>query len=145
MQNWSRAALIAAGLGLVSAPVLAQDEWATQVQKMMDTAAAKLAENGYRYGGFSHSGSLKDDATERVTLRLGSGNSQVVGLCDNDCSDIDLAVFDANGKKVDEDVADDDYPVVSVAPTGNAVYTVVVTMAACSNSPCRYALQQFIK
>ena len=54
-------------------------------------------------------------------------------------------VYDANGKKVAEDVEDDDYPVVSISPNGNAVYTLVVQMIKCSADPCRYAVQQFAK
>jgi hypothetical protein len=130
---------------LASVPVVAQDEWAGQVQKMMDNAAKKLADSGFSYGGYSHSGSLDDDASERLTLRLGTQSSQLVALCDGDCSDIDLVLYDDDGDKVDEDTQLDDYPVVSVSPSKNAVYTLVVRMAGCSSEPCRYAVQQFVK
>lgn len=138
-------AVIAGIVLLAATPALAQDEWAQQVQKQMDKAAETLAGSGFHYGGYSHEGQLNKGASERLTVRLGGGSSQFVGLCDNDCSDIDLLVYDANGKKVDEDVENDDYPVVSVSPNGNSVYTLVVQMATCTADPCRYAVQQFAK
>jgi hypothetical protein len=144
MNTVSKALLAVAVLG-VAAPALAQDEWAQQVEKQMDSVADKLSESGYHYGGYSHDGSLKQGGTERLTVRLGTGTTQFVGLCDNDCTDVDLGLYDANGKQIDEDVQDDDYPVVSVRPTGNAVYTLVVLMSKCSAEPCRYAVQQFVK
>ena len=143
MKSVSKTAF-AGALLLAATPALAQDEWAQQVQKQMDKAAETLAGSGFHYGGYSHEGQINKGSSERLTVRLG-GSSQFVGLCDNDCSDIDLVVYDANGKKVAEDVEDDDYPVVSISPNGNAVYTLVVQMIKCSADPCRYAVQQFAK
>src|SRR3954469_21269455 len=134
-------ALIAAG------PAAAfDDQWAQQVKRYMDAAAKPFFDRGYHYGGFSYSGSLSNNARERLTIRLGAGlTSQIMGGCDTDCSDLDLVLFDSAGNQIDSDVQADDSPIVSTKPTVDAAYTLEVRMAKCSAEPCRYALQQYVK
>jgi hypothetical protein len=138
----------AAAIALVAAgPAAAfDDQWAQQVHRYMDAAAKPFFDRGYRYGGFSHSGSLNNAMKERLTVRLGAGlTSQIMGGCDKDCSDLDLVLYDAAGNQVDSDVQADDYPIVSTRPSSDAVYTLEVRMAKCSAEPCRYAIQQYVK
>jgi hypothetical protein len=139
----------AAALGgalLGAAPALAQDEWAAQVERIMEAATRSMAEEGYQYGGYSHAGSLNEGAVDTLSLRLGGGmTTQLVGVCDTDCSDLDMRLNDANGNTIDVDVLDDDAPIVSVTPGNNGAYTLEVQMVACSEEPCRYAVQQYVK
>jgi hypothetical protein len=138
----------AAALALIAAAPAAafDDQWAQQVKRYMDAAAKPFFDRGYHYGGFSYSGSLKNQASERLTIRLGAGmTSQIMGGCDTDCSDLDLVVYDSAGNQVDSDVQADDYPIVAVKPATDAAYTLEVRMAKCSAEPCRYAIQQYVK
>ncbi|OYW46936.1 MAG: hypothetical protein B7Z33_00770 [Sphingomonadales bacterium 12-68-11] len=145
MRRFSTASVFGAAL-LAAVPALAQDEWEQQVQKLIERAGESYSENGYHYGGFTRTGSLRDGATERVTVRLGSNvDNQLVGVCDTDCSDLDLILLDSDGDQVDSDVADDDVPIVSLRPSRDGVYTIEVRMIDCDENPCRYGIQQFIK
>jgi hypothetical protein len=143
-----RTIVIAAAVGaaLLAAPALAQDEWAAQVERIMEAATRSMSAEGYQYGGYSHAGSLNEGASETLTIRLGGGmTTQLVGVCDTDCSDMDMRLSDADGDTIDVDVLDDDAPIVSVTPGKNGVYTLEVQMVTCKEEPCRYAVQQYIK
>ena len=83
---------------------------------------------------------LNNESTETVTVDLEAGvNYLILGVCDEDCSDLDLELFQGT-TLVDEDMASDDYPVVTVDPTASRTYRLRVTMAACSETPCRYGI-----
>ena len=77
--------------------------------------------------------------THAVTLR-GGVEYTFVGACDRDCSDLDLQLYDQNGVLVDQDLLEDDVPVVSVTPEWTGPFTVKVIMASCSVSPCVYRI-----
>lgn len=133
-----------AGL-LLAAPAVA-DEWSEQVLGLLDAAAESYFENGYHYGGYTHEGSLEDGESERLTIRIGAGmETQLIGACDTDCSDLDLTLYDPAGREVDSDLQMDDFPIVSVRPNKDAAYTILVQMVECDADPCRYAIQQFVK
>jgi len=74
-----RPALWAGAAALIAAAPAAafDDQWAQQVKSYMDAAAKPFFDRGYRYGGFSHSGSLNDKTRERLTVRLGAGRYRV--------------------------------------------------------------------
>lgn len=87
------------------------------------------------------SGSLRDGyfRIHNVTLRSGYDYT-FAGVCDDDCDDLDLQLFDENGNLIDEDLLADDVPVVSVSPSWTGVFHVKVIMASCYIEPCRYAV-----
>lgn len=143
-----RLPMIAAAAAVVFAamPAIAQDEWEQQVHTLIERAGETYSKNGYHFGGFTRNGSLRDGATERVTVRLASNvDNQLIGVCDTDCSDLDLILFDSNGRQVDSDVLDDDTPIIGISPSRDGVYTIEVRMVDCDENPCRYGIQQFIK
>lgn len=87
------------------------------------------------------SGMLNDGyyRVHNVTLRE-DVEYTFVGSCDNDCSDLDLQLFDENGNLIDEDLLRDDYPVVSVTPRWTGRFRIKVIMAECSVNPCGYTI-----
>jgi hypothetical protein len=138
----------AAALALIAAAPAAafDDKWAQQVKHYMDVVAKPFFDHRYRYGGYSHSGSLSSNATERLPIPLRAGlTSQLMGGCDTDCTDLDLVLYDPAGNPVDSDVQADDYPIVTGKPASDAVYTLEVRMTKCAAEPCRYAIQQYVK
>jgi hypothetical protein len=132
---------------VLSAPAsAAQDQAAQQVRQYMDSAAKQFFNRGYHYGGFSQSGSLDEGQTVQLTIALGAGmRTQLMGGCDSDCSNLDLVLYDPAGKAVDQDVAADDYPIVSTVPAADGKYVLEVRMVKCKAAPCNYAIQQYVK
>jgi hypothetical protein len=138
--------IVPAFAGLLFAAPAWADEWSEQVQGLIEVAAQTYVDMGYHYGGYFHEGSLDDDASERLTIRIGAGmETQLIGACDTDCEDLDLTLYDSSGKEVDSDLQLDDFPIISARPNKDAVYTILVSMADCDVDPCRYAIQQFVK
>lgn len=135
--------LLLAGLctfGTTTAAV-AQDEWTRQVARLLDAAAQTATRSGLTRTHQPFIGSLNARANQGQTLQLNAGISyQIVGVCDNDCSDFDLRLYDPRGRMVAEDVLDDDTPVLSVTPSATGTYTVRAIMTTCSSEPCRYGI-----
>jgi hypothetical protein len=122
-------------------PVNAQDEWIQQVRTYLEAAAEVFEERGYRPTHDIFTGSLDEGAEEPIRFDLKAGiEYYVMGACDNDCSDLDLILLDANGNEVDSDLLADDAPIVGVTPGGGATYSATVRMVTCSAEPCRYGV-----
>lgn len=70
-------------------------------------------------------------------IRLERGVTyRIVGVCDNDCGDVDLEVLDAGGAVIGRDVLDNDSPIVDVRPARSANFTVRVMLPHCVRAPC---------
>jgi hypothetical protein len=131
------------GLGLFSASV---DRFERQVREQLSTAAEKLGKSGFSLTHHIYTGELKHNEDENVTVELDRGRGYlIVGVCDNDCKDVDLRLYDAAGREVDQDVERDDYPAVAVDVNRSTKYTVRTNMASCSRSPCRYGFGVFAR
>ena len=123
-----------------------QDEFEKQVTEQLDRAGRELVSKGFRMTHQVFTGALNADDTENVVFELDPNSTYVVlGVCDNDCKDLDLRLLNAAGKEIDSDVEPDDAPVVAVAPTRRERFTVKAMMAACGANPCRYGLGVFAK
>ena len=137
---------LALGAMLISTAAFArQDEWVRQVRRQLQNAGAQVfSGRGYELTHQIYTGSLDEGETETVTLNLDVGvEYQIMGACDNDCSDVDLTLYDGAGNEVDQDLQLDDYPIVSVTPRRGGNFRVVVSMADCSAEPCRYGIGVF--
>lgn len=131
------------GLGLFSSSV---DRFERQVREQLSSAAQKLGKSGFALTHNIHTGELQQNEDENVAVELDRGRAYlIVGVCDNDCKDVDLRLFNAAGKEVDKDVERDDYPAVAVDASRTEKYTVRASMAACTASPCRYGFGVFSK
>lgn len=139
-------AVLLAGATLAApAPARAQSRWREQVNTQIDQAAKILRERGFAKTD-TYDGSLNHDASESLTLALRAGRQYaVLAVCDNDCTDIDLRIYDANDKEIDADIQDDDKPVVTLAPESDGKFRLKITMAKCATSPCFYGVGLFAK
>lgn len=132
---------IAIGLSLLPPTAHAQNQWRDQVQGYLKRAAKTLSDRGFAQTHETEIGSLRDDENESFTVTLHSGTAYaLVGVCDNDCRDLDLVLFDADGDQVDSDVQTDDVPIVQVTPRETMRYRVKVMMATCNTNPCWYGI-----
>jgi len=92
------------------------------------------------------SGALNDDGSEDVGLTLNAGRQYLlVGVCDADCSDMDLRLISPAGNRVAEDVANDDTPVLQFTAPSSGNYRVHVMMASCSANPCYYGVSLYAR
>ena len=84
----------------------------------------------------------KDSAT--LTLRRG-WTYMLVGVCDNDCTDVDIKVYDEDGDQVAADSDLSDVSAVTVEPRFTGEYRVQIEMYKCSIDPCYYGVGVFGK
>ena len=131
-------AVLACVPSLGSAQMKKLDSYQRTVSKQL-----RAVEQGAKLTDMTHEvwlSELPNNATANVTVSLDAGTSyMIVGVCDEDCSDLDLTLF-SGSTKVDEDVLDDDAPIVEVTPSSTATYRIAVAMASCSSSPCRFGI-----
>jgi len=139
--------LVTASAGLLVAlagPARAQ--WQEQVNTQMRQIQAALEQRGFQQSGQIHTGSTGSGESESLSLTLRGGQDYViVGVCDNDCSDLDLRLFDREGAQLAVDVELDDSPVLEVTPSASGDFQVQVAMVNCSVSPCFYGVGLFAK
>lgn len=120
------------------------DPYINQVRNQLIEAAGILLEGNYSLTHTPYVGDLSDSHTDLLTLNLRSGITyQFVGVCDEDCSDLDLALYDGNGNLIDSDTAYNDIPLVSVTPRWNQQFRLKIDMADCSASYCNYGVGTF--
>ena len=69
----------------------------------------------------------------------------IVGVCDNDCTDVDLVLQVWFGAEIASDVLADDIPVIRFTPSTAATYWIETTMVVCSVEPCSYGIAVFVQ
>jgi hypothetical protein len=135
------------GLGLAAlvaavAPIAASAD-DDVIQQLFDKANEIYSQKGYAGTGWEQRGTLQQGAEVRIPVKLsGGGEYSLVGVCDTDCSNMDIQLLDASGKEVAKDVEDDDFPIVGVTASGS--YVARVIMVACKDS-CAYGVKSFVK
>lgn len=84
-------------------------------------------------------GRLDEGDSDTWTLNF-DGSGVVVGVCDQDCSDVDLEVKEGS-KVIGSDDEADDEPVVRIPRGGR--YSIKVSMYRCSSEPCYFGFAVF--
>jgi hypothetical protein len=88
---------------------------------------------------------LDHDETDTIAFEFDQPgeNILIIGVCDSDCSDLDLSVQTSGGKSLAADTFSDDRPLVRFRVPKSLDVEVMVHMAACAAAPCGYAVQTF--
>jgi hypothetical protein len=89
-------------------------------------------------------GALNNGTYEDVPISLSARQYFIVGVCDGDCTDMDLRLFAPNSS-VAEDVADDDSPMLAFTAATAGEHRLRVMMPACSSEPCAYGISIYMK
>ena len=114
------------------------DQIQAQTQLRSGSDYANMAAYGYTLLDVAKTALLAPSTAETVPLSLPSGYEYaLMGVCDNDCSDLDLAII-KDGTELSRDTSTDDWPVLSVVPTSGSSYQVKVSMYQCTTATCGY-------
>ncbi len=140
---------LALSIGFLAAVPASAQSYRTILLQQMDAAESVVRGEGYRadpgaYPSDVVVGFLKGGGSVGLELTLQAGTPyMVVGVCDADCSDMDLALADVSGNILVQDEAEDDVPVLEfTAPPGGAAM-LLVSMYACSVEPCAFAYKVY--
>jgi len=112
-----------------------------QVLAILDGVSGVAEDEGYTATGEDWVSSLDASESENQFVTLGGGaDYAIIAVCDEDCDDIDLAIYGPSGSVVDEDVETDATPVLEINDARKGEYRVEVRMYGCSSEPCYYAM-----
>ena len=112
----------------------------------LQQAQASLAQQGFQQVGQPFSGGLQPGQSWDLPTQMNVGYEyQIVGVCDRDCSDLDLRLFDGNGGLIIEDTSTSSQPNVGVIPSTSGTFNIQVHMYACTVAPCYYAVALYAR
>jgi hypothetical protein len=132
---------------LASAGCAARTRTGGTYTNQVDTYLARQAntERGQGYtrlvAGPVHGRLANGSSTSHLMDVVGSGSYVVFGQCDNDCTDLDLKLYDPDGSVIMQDLAVDDHPTLMFNPKTSGRLRVEVIMAHCNVSPCYYGVE----
>jgi hypothetical protein len=125
-------------------PTQTEAQYHAQVQTQMGAIQQAMGSQGFQQIGTITMGQLRVGQTQDIPMELYVGYEyRVAATCDNDCSDLDLTLYDGYGNVISQDNAADDHPIVPVVVTGSGSFTVRASMYACSVEPCYYGAALF--
>lgn len=142
MGGWLKALCAGAAIALAASTTAFahdDDDHAAQVRSYLEAGMSAHADHGYRRERNVPDVVLPLQLTSPylwpVQLRAGV-NYRVYGACDNECSDVDMEIYGADGHLVDRDVGADDTPYVQITPTTSGRAYVRIWLYACQHEPC---------
>jgi hypothetical protein len=136
-------ALTALSAGSIAAAQPSLQDFLTQ---QLDRQEPRNADDGYAHAVGPLAGSLPSPRAAQLPLTLRVGQEiRVAGVCDQNCADLDLRVFDPRGRIVAMDTGDDDSPVVDMQAEMYGQHTIEVDMIDCAASRCRYAVNVYTR
>ncbi|WP_404403934.1 hypothetical protein [Pelagibacterium halotolerans] len=105
----------------------------------------EIAGDGYRLDSYGIN-RMNAGETTHVTLDLPAGTPvTIMGDCDEDCMDLDIAVYSAQGKLLAEDRADDYYPIVDFNSDEITRVDIELDLKVCEANYCYVAYSVFIR
>lgn len=144
---WRPTALVLALLlGAAVAPLSAQsstDQVWFQLQQQYTTAQKSgFLQFNYILGWLNGGSS----PTVNWPLTLFAGRPfLIVGVCDNDCSDVDLVLENQEGVELASDRAADDLPLIRFTPSTTTTYWLKPIMHTCGVDHCGYGIGVFVQ
>lgn len=137
--------MLAAGLAAAAffaEPAAAQNEHERQVRGYLETGMGVHAALGYQRDGGNPDivAPLRLERPYLWSVYLREGvNYRVYGACDNDCRDLDMEIYGADGHLADRDIATDDIPYVQITPAQSGRHFVRIWLYDCAAEPCYIA------
>jgi hypothetical protein len=107
----------------------------------------EILEDGFTEVGSPEAGNLGEDQEIRFPVSLTAGvDYRIAGVCDNDCDDLDLVLYDPSGLEVASDFFTDAVPLLSFT-LANTVegHRIAVIMVRCRIEPCGFLVSTFAR
>lgn len=129
-------------------PARAQSErepWAQVLAEEMALVAGAADELGFVETHEPAIEMIREGETYAIDYEFDEAGQTItfIAVCDIDCTDIDLAVYDGSGDIIVKDIALDDRPEVEFDVITPGIFQVGVYMASCSREPCAFAVRAY--
>lgn len=127
---------------LFVAPGLAEArEYKQEVQLKLLAAGVVYFDRGFQLATDPYYDRLRAEQWDSLDLYMNSGSYyHIIGACDDDCSDLDLILYDENNNEISRDTKTDGVPIVEVNPRWSGNFTLRVRMYRCNVNPCHYGV-----
>ena len=112
-----------------------------QVAVRLVSYSAMLEESGWKLMDDRKVDSLEPGSVDSLEVSLGSGSYLALGVCDDDCADLDVYVLDAKGEIIGSDVLVDAEPMVEFDVDRGGTFFVGASMESCDATDCIYSVQ----
>lgn len=120
---------------IVLAAIPAQAQESSVYRQLMASTQAMNA-SGYMLHEYELD-ALNDSEDMEFDFVLEDGyDYTILSVCDDDCDDVDLCLWDENDNEIECDTTADDTPMVEVTPKWTGPFTIQVTMYSCTVEPC---------
>jgi len=117
------------------------DKYREQVEGQLAVIKLLTKEKGYEETHNDKFDKLSSNKSDSFSFQLRKDKKYLVlAVCDNDCKDMDLVLYDENNNEVAKDKSTDSLPVVEVNPKWTGKFKLKVIMESCSNNPCTYGI-----
>ena len=123
-----------------------REQFLGRVTQYLDLAATELAGGAAAAPGFTdETAAMQPGSDHRWQVDLVGGTAyRIIGVCDDDCANLDLELIDAStGGVVASDMLAQhapprraDFPIVDFTPQANGRYIVRLLMQTCTVAPC---------
>ena len=142
-----KSAFLCLGLSLGSSIPSSIAQSTDQVWSQLTNQSTRAGNEGYaRYNYIIGYLDHDSEPVDNWPVYLTAGSSyRIVGVCDNDCTDVDLTLEDSSRTVLASDVLNDDLPIITFAPSTSATYWIRPTMAVCNTNPCGYGIAVFVR
>ncbi|MBD2486771.1 hypothetical protein [Aulosira sp. FACHB-615] len=140
------ASAVFAFISLFTSVVRAEDDrpYIYEVKNQLLERAEIAGLGGYTLTHKPSIDTLREGRSHYINVNLRAGMSYgIVGVCDSDCQDLDISLYDHRGNLIASDLQDDDIPVISLNPSRSGRYQIQVDMANCNANTCYYGIGVF--
>lgn len=121
-------------------------DYGAQIRARLSQAEQAFTAQGFARVGEPTIGQLRQGQSYNVPATLEAGAEyRIIGVCDNDCGDLDLVLYDQSSNVISQDNLVDAVPVVAVTPSWTGPFTVQAGMHQCTVEPCYYALALYAR
>ena len=128
----------------VTQPPVGDQNWQQTLATQLQQANTILGQQGFQQVGQPFSSSLSPGQSQDLPAEMSVGYEyQIVGVCDADCTDLDIRVYGGNGGLIAEDTSANNQPNVGVLPSTSGTFSIQVAMYACTVAPCFFAVQLY--
>lgn len=127
---------------LLALPALS---WSQQtIERQVQQIADLLTVDGYQPDYNITFGRLPARTEKTYAIDLQAGRTyKLYAVCDGDCGNMDLCLYDSNGNLIDCDRLADAKPIVEVTPRWSDTFRLKVSMVDCRSNDCSFGIGVF--
>jgi len=135
-------ACLGLSIGLLGCVSTSAPKTSAEVAKGLGREAENIAAGrGFTGSQVFDSGSLDERQSSLLRFSLKRGERYVaIGLCDAQCKDIDLGVYDQDGFGIASDTMEDAIPIIELDPDKDTMAMFRLKMIRCDLEPCQYGV-----